>query len=126
MIKIGKQRAKEQRAAGQLGFPFHGMARESLYTGGNPCRGSGLCRKKLEAERTALCGERYAHLEQRQAVRTGHVPNSLVFRRPAGLIFDARGHVASMVASSVCRVGGLGVHAIRRMNDFRADGAGNL
>jgi putative transposase len=40
--------------------------------------GFGFVQDELEAERTALCGERYAHQEQRQAVRAGHVPSSLV------------------------------------------------
>ena len=40
--------------------------------------GFGLVQDELEAERTALCGERYAHQEQREAVRAGHVPSSLV------------------------------------------------
>lgn len=77
MRKIGKKRAKEQSAAGQLGFPFHGMARESLYDA-VILSGFGFVQDELEAERTALCGERYAHQEHRQAVRTGHVASSLV------------------------------------------------
>ena len=32
----------------------------------------------MEAERAALCGPRYAHLAERQAQRSGHVPSSLV------------------------------------------------
>jgi transposase-like protein len=32
----------------------------------------------LETERVALCGPRYEHLAQRQALRSGHVPSSLV------------------------------------------------
>jgi len=32
----------------------------------------------LEAERVALCGERYAHLVDREASRAGHVASSLV------------------------------------------------
>ena len=32
----------------------------------------------LEAERVALCGERYAHLVERQALRAGHVASSPV------------------------------------------------
>jgi hypothetical protein len=39
--------------------------------------GFGFVQDELEAERTALGGERYAHQEQRQAVRAGHVPSSL-------------------------------------------------
>jgi putative transposase len=40
--------------------------------------GFGFVQDELEAERTALCGERYAHQAQREAVRAGHVPSSLV------------------------------------------------
>jgi hypothetical protein len=32
----------------------------------------------LEAERAALCGARYAHQAERQALRAGHVPSSLM------------------------------------------------
>jgi hypothetical protein len=32
----------------------------------------------LEAERAGLCGARYAHQAERQALRAGHVPSSLV------------------------------------------------
>jgi putative transposase len=96
MRKIGKQRAKEPSAAGQLGFPFHGMARESLYDA-VILSGFGFVQDELEAERTALCGERYAHLEHRQAVRTGQVPSSLVLggrrveiQRPRARSIDGR------------------------------------
>jgi putative transposase len=77
MGKIGKKRAKEQSAGGQLRFPFHGMARESLFDA-VMLSGFGFVQDELEAERTALCGERYTHQVHRQAVRAGHVPSSLV------------------------------------------------
>jgi putative transposase len=77
MRKIGKKRAKEQSVAGQQRFPFRGLARESLLDA-VILSGFGFVQDELEAERTALCGERYAHQAQREAVRAGHVPSSLV------------------------------------------------
>jgi len=77
MRKIGKEREKAQSAAGQLRFPFHGLARQALWDT-VVLSGFGFVQDELEAERTALCGRRYAHQEQRQAVRSGHVPSSLV------------------------------------------------
>jgi transposase-like protein len=77
MRKIGKKRREEQSAAGQMRFPFRGLAREALWDT-VILSGFGFVQEELEAERTALCGARYAHQEQRQAVRAGHVPSSLV------------------------------------------------
>jgi transposase-like protein len=77
MRKTGKEREKEQSAAGQLRFPFHGLARQALWDT-VVLSGFGFVQNELEAERTALCGEPYAHQEHRQAVRAGHVPSSLV------------------------------------------------
>src|SRR5262249_57779273 len=76
MRKIGKKRAKEQSVAGQQRFPFRGLARESLLDA-VILSGFGFVQDELEAERTALCGERYTHQAQRHAVRAG-VPSSLV------------------------------------------------
>lgn len=77
MGKIGKKQGQEQSAAGQFRFPFHGLAREALWDT-VVLSGFGFVQDELEAERTALCGERYAHQENREAVRAGHVPSSLV------------------------------------------------
>ena len=77
MRKIGKKRREEQSAAGQMRFPFRGLAREALWDT-VILSGFGFVQEELEAERTALCGARYAHQEQRHAVRAGHVPSSLV------------------------------------------------
>jgi putative transposase len=77
MRKTGKKQKKEQSAAGQLRFPFHGLAREALWDT-VVLAGFGFVQDELEMERTALCGERYAHQEHRQAMRAGHVPSSLV------------------------------------------------
>ena len=53
------------------------MVRESLY---DTVIGAGLAcvDEVLEMERVALCGERYEHLADRQALRAGHVASSLV------------------------------------------------
>jgi transposase-like protein len=42
--------------------------------------GAGLAAVQVlfEAERTRICGERYAHLPERQAVRAGHAPGELI------------------------------------------------
>lgn len=77
MRKIGKIGGKEQSAAAQLQLPFRGLAREALWDT-VVLSGFAFVEEELEAERTALCGRRYAHQEQRQAVRAGHVPSSLV------------------------------------------------
>ncbi len=77
MKKTGKKQRKEQSASVQVPFPFAGMARESLLDA-VILSGFGFVQEELEAERTALCGVRYAHQEQRHAVRAGHVPSSLV------------------------------------------------
>ena len=77
MGNIRKSRGKEQRPPGQLRLPFLGLAREALW---DTVLLSGLAfvEEELEAERAALCGPRYAHQTERQAVRSGHVPSSLV------------------------------------------------
>jgi putative transposase len=77
MKKIGKVREKAQSAAGQLNLPFRGLAREALWDT-VVLSGLAFVEEALEAERTTLCGARYAHREQRQAVRGGHVASSLV------------------------------------------------
>lgn len=77
MKRTDKKQRKEQSVAVQLRFPFEGMARESLLDA-VILSGFGFVQEELEAERTALCGARYAHQEQRRAVRAGHVPSSLV------------------------------------------------
>ena len=77
MKKTGKKSEKEQSATRQLRFPFQGLAREALWDT-VVLSGFGFVQDELERERTALCGERYAHQEDRQAARAGHVPSSLV------------------------------------------------
>jgi putative transposase len=54
-----------------------GLVRAALY---ETVIGAGLgcVAGALEAERVALCGARYAHVADRQALRAGHVASSLV------------------------------------------------
>ena len=77
--KIGKKRGKEQsaKAKGQLQFPFRGLARAALWDS-VVLSGFGFIQEELEAERTGLCGERYRHQADRQAVRGGHVRSFVV------------------------------------------------
>lgn len=77
MNKNGKSRGREQRAQGQLRPPLRGLAREALWDT-VVISGLAFMEDELEAERTALCGPRYAHLIERQALRSGHVPSSAV------------------------------------------------
>jgi putative transposase len=75
--KNGKRTGREQRAQEQLMLPLRGLAREALW---DTVVFSGLAfvEDELEAERAVLCGPRYAHSAERQALRSGHVPSSLV------------------------------------------------
>jgi len=77
MSKIGKRKGREQSAQAQLRLPFRGLAREALWDT-VVLSGFAFVEEELEAERTALCGARYTHQRQRQAVRTGRAPSSLV------------------------------------------------
>jgi putative transposase len=62
---------------GQLWLRLSGLVRDALY---DTVMVTGLAcvDEVLEAERAALCGARYAHQAERQALRAGHVPSSLV------------------------------------------------
>src|SRR6204780_2109106 len=64
-------------STGQLWLRLPGLVREALY---DTVIGAGLAcvDEVLEMERVALCGERYEHLADRQALRAGHVASSLV------------------------------------------------
>jgi len=77
MKKIAKGEAGRKAARGQLWLHLPGMVREALY---DTVIGAGLAcvDEVLETERVALCGERYEHLADRQALRAGHVASSLV------------------------------------------------
>lgn len=62
---------------GQLWLRLPGLVREALY---DTVIGTGLAcvSEVLEAERARLCGTRYQHQTQRQALRAGTVASSLV------------------------------------------------
>ena len=77
MGKIGRRRGREQSAEGQLLLPLRGPAREALWDT-VVLSGLAFVEEEMEAERAGLCGPRYAHLAERQALRSGHVPSSLV------------------------------------------------
>jgi putative transposase len=68
---------RKATSTGQLWLRLPGMVREALY---ETVIGAGLAcvDEVLEAERVSLCGERYAHLIDREASRAGHVASSLV------------------------------------------------
>src|SRR5277367_5402992 len=78
MNKSAKSKDGRKAAGpGQLWLHLPGLVREALY---DTVIGAGLAcvDEALEAERVALCGARYAHLADRQALRAGHVASSLV------------------------------------------------
>jgi len=73
------KRTEGRKAAGgrQLWLRLPGMVRDALY---DTVMVTGLAcvDEVLEAERAVLCGARYMHLAERQALRAGHVASSLV------------------------------------------------
>jgi hypothetical protein len=75
--KNGKRRGREQSTERQPQLPLRGLARKALW---DTVMISGLAfvEDELEVERVALCGQRYEHQAGRQALRSGHVPSSLV------------------------------------------------
>ena len=77
MTKSAQDEGRRKAAPGQLWLRLPGMVREALY---DTVIGAGLAwvDEVLEMERVALCGERYEHLADRQALRAGHVASSLV------------------------------------------------
>ena len=77
MKQSAKGKDGRKAARGQLWLHLPGLVREALY---DTVIGAGLAcvDEVLETERVALCGERYEHLPDRQALRAGHVASSLV------------------------------------------------
>jgi hypothetical protein len=78
MKKSAKSEGRKKAAEpGQLWLHLPGLVREALY---ETVIGAGLAcvAEALEAERVALCGARYEHVADRQALRAGHVASSLV------------------------------------------------
>jgi putative transposase len=76
MRKIGRSRVEEQTGAKQWHLALGRMAEESLWDA-VVLSGVEFALEQLEAERTMLCGARYAHLAERQALRAGHAKSSL-------------------------------------------------
>ena len=77
MRKNAKSEAIRKAAgAGQLWLQLPVLVREALY---ETVMAAGLAcvSEVLEAERSELCGARYQHVAERQAVRAGHVGSSL-------------------------------------------------
>ena len=76
MGKSDRRRAQEQSRLAQLRLPFREWVREALF---DTVVISGLeyVAEVLEEERTALCGPRYQHDPQRQALRAGSAASSL-------------------------------------------------
>jgi len=73
-------KGKDGRKAGgggQLWLRLPGMVRDALYDT-VIVTGLACVDEVLEAERVRLCGARYAHQAERQALRAGHVASSLV------------------------------------------------
>jgi transposase-like protein len=74
--KIGRRNGPGQSTPGQFRLPLRELVREALF---DTVIVSGLeyVGQVLEEERTALCGPRYQHDPQRQALRAGAMPSSL-------------------------------------------------
>ncbi len=115
MNKDAKSKDGKKAARGQLWLHLPGMVREALY---ETVIGAGLAcvDEVLEMERVALCGERYEHLAERQALRAGHVASSLVLggRRVA---VARHGRAVLKVASYGCRAGGNGARVIHWVSE---------
>jgi putative transposase len=78
MSKSAKSEGRRKAAGeGQLWLRLPGLVREALF---ETVIGAGLAcvDEVLESERVVLCGGRYAHLAERQALRAGHAASSLV------------------------------------------------
>src|SRR5215472_8053726 len=76
MRKIGRSKVQEQTRGQPRYLPLREFAREALWDT-VVLSGLAFVEEELEAERTALCGPRYAHVAGREAIRAGHVASSL-------------------------------------------------
>lgn len=76
MKETGRSKVQEQTRQEQRPLPLKEFARQALWDT-VVLSGLAFVEEQLEAERTVLCGPRYAHQAQREAVRTGRVPSSL-------------------------------------------------
>jgi hypothetical protein len=66
--KNGKGQGREQSAQDQLMLSLRGLARAALWDT-VVISGLAFVEEEMEAERAALCGPRYAHQAERQALR---------------------------------------------------------
>src|SRR5947209_20057513 len=64
--------ARKAAGQGQLWLHLPGLVREALYET-VVAAGLACVDEVLEAERSRLCGARYRHLAERQALRAGHL-----------------------------------------------------
>src|SRR5271155_1370049 len=88
MNKSAKNKGgKKAGSEGQLWLRLPGLVGAALY---ETVIGAGLAcvDEALEAERAALCGARYLHMADRQALRAGHVASSLVLGGRRGAASD--------------------------------------
>jgi hypothetical protein len=94
--KNGKSRGREQSAErqAQAMLPLHGLARAALRDT-VAVWGLAFVEEEMEAERAPLCGPRYAHLADRQALRPGHLPSSLVMGTAGERKLNDHGRVVS-------------------------------
>jgi putative transposase len=83
MEKTGRRKGQEQGTPGQLKLPLREQVREALFET-VIVFGLEYVGEVLEEERTALCGPRYQHDPQRQALRAGSMPSFAQLGRPAG------------------------------------------
>lgn len=76
MRKTGRTEVEEQTGSGQRYLLLREFAREALWET-VMLSGLAFAEEALEAERTALCGRRYAHDAGRAAMRAGHAASAL-------------------------------------------------
>ena len=75
-MRKGTKKRRETEAQNQPVFPIKEFVRAQLFSF-VVSLGIDQLYKILEDERTALCGDRYRHNEERTAVRSGHAQGSL-------------------------------------------------
>ena len=124
MSESAKSESRRKAARpGQLWLRLPDLVRDALY---ETVIGAGLAcvDEVLEAERVSLCGGRYVHLAERQALRAGHAASSLVLggRRVAVL---PRVSLNGKVSRTCSRRSGGEAYEVTQYAEDSADGAGN-
>ena len=116
---------RKAASTGQLWLRLPGLVREALY---ETVIGAGLAcvDEVLEAERVALCGERYAHLVDREASRAGHVASSLVLGGRRVAVNAATGAQCGRSRTQVTELAGMECARSAAAARGRADGAGSI